>query len=253
MRSPVLIAVAAAALVGCSDSETITSLSPEFARAEGSQAGGLGFPATYEITISNIASGAQFLTPPIVALHQGAENIFTVGKAASFELKEIAENGNLAPMEQALDASLHVSEWVKVTGPTIPPVLPGESVTVSLTAQPGSNFVSFASMLICTNDGFTGVDGLKLPKKIGQEVEQYLGAYDAGTEINTEDFADMVPPCQGLSGVMSDDEGTGASNPDLAENGVIDHHPGIVGGVDLVPEVHGWNDPIATITVRRTG
>ena len=28
-----------------------------------------------------------------------------------------------------------------------------------------------------------------------------VNAYDAGTEMNTEDFADMVPPCQGLIGV----------------------------------------------------
>ena len=47
-------------------------------------------------------------------------------------------------------------------------------------------------------------------------------------KVNTEDFADIVPPCQGLIGVGSDDEGTGMSNPDLAEGGVIAHHTGIV-------------------------
>ena len=77
-----------------------------------------------------------------------------------------------------------------------------KSVTVSLSADPGSNFVSFASMLICTNDGFTGVDGAKLPKRMGEEIEIYAGAYDAGTEINTENFADLVPPCQDLGGVI---------------------------------------------------
>ena len=29
----------------------------------------------------------------------------------------------------------------------------------------GAQFFSFVSMLICTNDGFTGLDTIKLPKK----------------------------------------------------------------------------------------
>jgi len=47
--------------------------------------------------------------------------------------------------------------------------------------------------------------------------------------------------------------GTGASNPALAEGGVTHHHPGIRGGSDLVPEVHGWDvdEPVAEITVQR--
>jgi hypothetical protein len=46
-------------------------------------------------------------------------------------------------------------------------------------------------MLICTNDGFTGVNKLKLPSEIGQSVTVRTQAYDAGTEL----FADLVPPC----------------------------------------------------------
>ena len=76
--------------------------------------------------------------------------------------------------------------------------------------------------------------------------------YDAGTEINTEDFADIVPPCQGLIGVMSDDDGTDVTNPDLAEGGVITVHSNILGGVDLLPEVYGWIDPVAEIVIIRT-
>jgi hypothetical protein len=41
------------------------------------------------------------------------------------------------------------------------------------------------------------------------------------------------------------------SNPALAEGGVITHHPGISGGNDLVPGVHGWTDPVARVTITR--
>jgi hypothetical protein len=78
-------------------------------------------------------------------------------------------------------------------------------------------------------------------------------SYDAGTEINTEDFADMVPPCQGLVGVSSGEPGTGTSNPALAEGGVIHAHPGVAGIADLVPGVHGWTDPVALVTIEATG
>jgi len=89
-------------------------------------------------------------------------------------------------------------------------------------------------MLICSNDGFTGVDSLALPAEIGDRSSMLTAGYDAGTEINTEDFADFVPPCQGLIGVSSGEPGTGTTNPALAEGGVIHHHLGIAGGGDIV-------------------
>lgn len=79
----------------------------------------------------------------------------------------------------------------------------------------------------------------------------YARAYDARTEMNTEDFADIVPPCQGLIGVSSEDMGTGMSNPVLAEDGIVIPHAGINGGFDLVPEVHGWADPVVKIEIER--
>lgn len=98
-------------------------------------------------------------------------------------------------------------------------------------------------------------DGLKLPSRVGSTASAYSLGYDAGTEVDTEDFADIVPPCQGLVGVSSADPGTGTTNPALAEGGVISHHQGVDGGVDLVPAVHGWDTsaPVAKVVVERVG
>jgi hypothetical protein len=38
------------------------------------------------------------------------------------------------------------------------------TVSFTLRADEGANRLSWASMLICTNDGFRGVSGLRLPK-----------------------------------------------------------------------------------------
>ena len=212
--------------------------------------------ATYEVTITDLTGGRP-LTPPVVATHRAATGIFTVGHPASFALKEIAENGNLAPTIAQLESDKHVSDSAAAAAPLVPAGLPGsamfgDSATLTVTASEGAKFLSFASMLICTHDGFTGVDSLRLPRNVGEVVTVESNGYDAGTELNTEDFADIVPPCQGLVGVSSGEPGTGTSNPALAEGGVIHHHAGIV-GADLVPAVHGWSDPVAEITVERVG
>ncbi len=219
--------------------------------------------ARYEVTITNLTGGQPF-TPPVVATHRRPLDLFEVGAAASFELKEIAENGNVTPMISLLQASKHVYDWAVVAdGASMPaPIVPAgrtaatgfaSSQTFTLESAKGAKYLSWVSMLICTNDGFTGLDALRLPGDVGESVTVGTAGYDAGTEIDTEDFADIVPPCQPLGGVSSADSGTGVSNLALAEGGVIHHHAGIAGGSDLDPAIHGWTDPVATITVERIG
>ncbi|MBT8397211.1 MAG: hypothetical protein HKO65_14120 [Gemmatimonadetes bacterium] len=255
MRSLAILTIAFGVLAGCSDSDDMMAPDADFAQVEKPATDQVALARSYEVTLKNLTSGGQYFTPPLVAVHQGAADFFTAGKAASEGIRQIAENGNLGPMMDFLGMSKHVSSFTVAgsgEGPEVT-LAPGEYVTVTLTADPGSNFISFASMLICTNDGFTGLDAAKLPKKIGDEITLYAGAYDAGTEINTEDFADIVPPCQLLGGVSSDDAGTGASDPALEEGGVVRHHDGVTGRDDLVPAIHGWTGDVAMIKVRRTG
>ena len=247
-------------LSGCAeDALTEADLGPETASEHLRDAGAdaKAGHATYEVTVTNLTDG-QPLTPPLLVVHRKPVSLFEVGQPASFGLKEIAENGNLDPLMMSLADNKHVMDvQVGETGPLVPKDNPVETdfsyqTTVTISGERGAKYLSMASMLVCTNDGFTGVDGLRLPKKVGDTITAYTDGYDAGTEVNTEDFADIVPPCQGLIGVSSDDKGTGTSNPDLAEEGVIHHHPGVVGDADLIPDLHGWEDPVAKIEITRT-
>lgn len=203
----------------------------------------------YEITVTNMTSG-QWFTPPLLAIHQRSTDLFEVGQPASRGVQQIAENGNLQPMVDALTGNQKVSAFTVAAG-NPPPLAPGQSITTWLMADNNGRRLSMVSMLICTNDGFTGVDSVKLPKGEGESVSIYGNVYDAGTEINTEDFADIVPPCPALTGVPSTVPGSGMSNPALAENGVITMHSGVVGNSDLVPSIHGWSNPVVKITITR--
>lgn len=222
----------------------LTLLIPELARSEGGK--------TYKVTISNLTAG-QPLTPPLLVTHSRRTGIFSVGEMASKGIQEIAENGNGMPLLMALEDDVHVHQVVTGLVPLVPANDPGgtgfeNSASFTITAHGKARFLSFASMLICTNDGFTGLDSIKLPR---HKKTVYSLAYDARTELNTEDFANMVPPCQGLIGVASDDPGTGMTDPTLAEDGIVIPHVGIIGGVDLIPGIHGWSDPVTKIEIER--
>ncbi len=199
--------------------------------------------ATYEVTITNVTSG-QPITPAVFAVHTGRHRVFGKGHPASPGLQQLAENGGVAILadEVAGNADIAASTVIGAA-----PLAPGESATSTIEVVGRANRFSLAAMLVCTNDGFGGIDGKRLPKRIGDERRYGVRAYDAGTELNTELFADLVPPCDG-----DPNTGTGASNPALAENGTVRRHPGISGIGDLTG-AHDWSGPVLTITIERTG
>jgi hypothetical protein len=246
MRRTPMFALALMVAAGACQDETSTPFEPQFANAGTGNAGS----ASYEVTVYNLSTGQPF-TPPLAAVHRRPVGLFAVGNAASAEVQQIAENGNLAPMLDALAGDKHVVDVVVTEGPTLPPVLPGEMVTFTVSGETGARYLSIISMLICTNDGFTGIDSVRLPQRVGDALAIDAVGYDAGTEVNTEDFADLVPPCAPLTGFTTDDTGTGASNPALAEYGVVAVHGGVAGVDDLDPGIHGWDDPVAHITIER--
>ncbi|MBT8336207.1 MAG: spondin domain-containing protein [Gemmatimonadetes bacterium] len=253
MRRLSALAIAVLATAACDDTTTAPAVGPETTTAAASRAAtGPAAAASYRVTVHNLSSGQPF-TPPLAAVHRTAISLFEVGAAASVEIQEIAENGNLAPMIAFASAAKHVKDAVVTEGPTLPPLLPGESVSFDVDGRTGAKYLSVVSMLICTNDGFTGVNSMRLPRRVGETASVDAYGYDAGTEVNTEAWSDLVPPCAPLTGFDAMGAGTGMSDPTLAEDGVIRMHPGITGDADLDPTVHGWTGAVARYEVERIG
>jgi hypothetical protein len=198
--------------------------------------------ATYEITITNLTTG-QPITPAVFAVHSGRHDLFRRGTAASNGLQQLAENGGVPVLaaEVASNPSISASTVVGTE-----PLHPGTSASNTLVVTGRANRFSLASMLVCTNDGFGGIDGKRLPSKIGSERSYNAKAYDAGTETNTELFADLVPPCSSFV------TGTGMTNPALAEGGTVQRHAGIAGVGDLTG-AHDWSGAVVKVTIERTG
>ncbi len=196
----------------------------------------------YEVTVTNLTVG-QPLTPFVLATHRGDHGIFREGRPASFGLQQLSENGGVPVLAGELAGNHRVGTVAVVGGA---PIAPGASVTSTVLVTDRHERVSLAGMLVCSNDGFAGADGLELPEDVGDSTTVGAQAYDAGTEINTEAYADIVPPCDGMGG-------SGMSNPALAEGGVVHMHGGITGAGDLTVAQHGWSGPVATVTITRIG
>jgi hypothetical protein len=194
--------------------------------------------ATYEITVENLTpatvpGGSQVFSPPVLASHSPAVRMFRVGGYASDELSRIAEDGDKSGMVTLLNGLHEVHSVVEGDAP----IFPGGSATYEIEASVFFARLSMAFMLVNTNDGFSGVDRLRLP--FGHRVSYYVGAYDAGSEENTELASDIPGPCCGNPG-----EGTD-------EHRRIREHPGILGIGDLDPSDYAWADPAAKLTITR--
>ena len=194
--------------------------------------------AQYEVTLENLTpatapGGSQPFSPAIVATHKPPLRIFKSNSYASNELLNVAEDANNQPLIDLLSQSENVYQVVTGTGV----ILPGESETFTITASQEMHKLSLVTMLVNTNDGFTGVDKLNLPNSGTQIV--YLRAYDAGTEQNTELAANIPGPCCGSHFVR------------VPTHERISYHKGILGIGDLDPATYGWDEPVAKLTITR--
>ncbi len=228
-----VVACAALATFGCS--EGLTDVEGDAAPAFRKGGKGKGSARTYEITIENLPTGQPF-SPGIAATHTKKVRVFRRGRAASEGIRLIAENGDpsVAAMELTGADGFHD---VVVTGP--PPVgcigcggppFP-TSITFQIEAASKANRLSLAVMLICTNDGFVGLDRVKLPGGFKPKTF-HARAYDSGTEANDELYTSIVDPCGGIGPIAVAPDG---SNDRTATSGVIKRHRGISGVGDLDP------------------
>ena len=194
----------------------------------------------YAVTVTNMTR-AQSFTPILVATHTPAVRLFVPGTAASPELRDLAEEGNIGPFTTLLRGMRReVFDVVSTAGL----LTPGVTVGIEVAGNDSFDRISIAAMLIPTNDGFFGVTGVLLPK--GNDVLTIdAPVYDAGTERNDERCASIPGPnfaeCRGPGGGARVGGGEGA----------VTVHNGIHGVGDLLASERDWRNPVARIVIRR--
>ncbi|MGI8915258.1 MAG: spondin domain-containing protein, partial [Chloroflexota bacterium] len=185
---------------------------------------------TYKVTIMNLTKGQPF-SPPVAATHRDGLHMFQVGQVATDQLAATAQDGNPVPLYKLVN-SARFGNSAMVTQKVIKGNTVTDSASFVINASPGDTF-SLATMLICTNDGFLGLDSVALP--IQGSMTYDLKGYDAGREQNTELSKDIVDPCSALGPVKLAGDPNGNIDGPVATSPAqpIALHPGIKGGGDL--------------------
>jgi hypothetical protein len=194
---------------------------------------------TWRVTISNLtppgpgAPGSQPLSPPLFAVHSSKTDVWSVGDIASHGVAAIAEDANNGVLESALPQLEGFKTVFTGAGGPIPS---GTSRSFTVETDGRFNRLSIVTMLVNTNDAFTGLDSLLLR---GRGETRSTAAYDAGSEVNNELETHIPGPC--------------CNNPFVRapEGRLIRHHDGILGVGDLSPALYDWNDPVAGIAIER--
>ncbi len=196
---------------------------------------------TYEVTVQNTTAGQPF-SPPFLAVHSAVADFWSVGDIASHPVAAIAEDANNAPAIEVAGKIRGVKYAMTGVGKgasSPAPIGPGASQTYTVTSRGKHNRLTVLTMLVNTNDGFTGLDGLRLPERLGATMTYAKMAYDAGSEANNE-MAKYIPGPVGNSRFARAPEGE-----------LIRMHPGIVGGADLDPTTHSVAGTVAKISITR--
>jgi hypothetical protein len=201
---------------------------------------GDGGAKTWRVTVANLTPpgpgvpGSQPLSPPLFVVHSNRADVWSVGEIANHGVAAIAEDANNAVLESALAEVRGVGTAFTGAGGPIPS---GQARTYTVETSGRFSRLSLLTMLVNTNDGFTGLDSFR---PAGRSSVVSTMAYDAGSERNNELRSHIPGPCCG-NPFVRDPEGA-----------LIRHHEGITGRGELSPAAYDWDGPVARITIERS-
>ena len=209
------------------------------------------------VEITNLTNAIYF-TPLLIAAHDNQADLFEVGDEASAELQAMAEGGDTSGLIELIEDA----DGVYADNPAGGLLAPGQTTDAALELDGRSNSrLSVVAMLLPTNDGFIGLDSIRIPTRRGTYT-YYAHGYDAGTEANDEIINGGGAP--GVLGIPADPGGNAGSGgvstigPD--HNDRVHVHRGTLGDLDpsggisdLDSSVHHFQNPVARVVLRVHG
>lgn len=195
----------------------------------------------YEVTVTNLTSN-QPLSPITIVTHNDDYKPFTIGEPADTALELLAESGDNTDV-LALTTLINKASDSSPLGPGATSVQTIETTATTLK-------LSILSMLVNTNDAFTGLNSQDLTDYKVDDVKSFrLNVYDSGTEADSETAATIPGPATKGMG-----EGFNVARDDRADQ--VTMHPGIVtqddGLVDSVlTSTHRFDNLVAKVSIKR--
>lgn len=195
---------------------------------------------SFEVSVTNLTY-AQPLSPIAVVLHDEG-NLFSLGETASEALEIMAEGGD--------NSELLAVSVALATGSSEDVLMPGTSTMVEVMIEdmmPSS--ISLATMLVNTNDAFTGVNARSIADlAVGESISLLTSSYDAGTEANSEMMGTIPGPADG-------GEGYNAERDDVLD--MVTMHSGVVSIDDgltssVLTQAHKFDNPTMRVVITRT-
>lgn len=193
---------------------------------------------SYEISVTNLTQ-AQPMSPIAVMLHNDG-HFWQVGESASNALEKLAESGDNGEL---LDDSI-ILEGKSGAG-----VLPaGMSETIMIDIQDNiPTKLSLATMLVNSNDAFTGINALTLENlAVNESISVFTNSYDAGTEKNSELKSTIPGPAGGGEGFNNarDDVDFVAMH-----SGIVSQDDGLTQSV--LTQAHRFDNPTLKVVISR--
>ncbi len=141
---------------------------------------GQAMATEFTVTIKNLTNGIYF-TPLLISAHDGETRLFETGSPASSALQAMAEGGALSGLIEIVGDP----DRDTIVDPAGGLLAPGGMVNEVYFNTNRNRYLSLTAMMLPTNDGFVGLDSLRIPRFPGI-YRYYLMGYDAGTEANDE-------------------------------------------------------------------
>jgi hypothetical protein len=210
---------------------------------DGSSSAGAPTTATYRVSLTNITNN-QPMSPPAVILHTDGYTAWRLGEAVSEAIERLAEAGDPSDLISEALANPNVLGATSGSGVILPGAEDNFEISVASSAL---TRVSIATMLVNTNDAFSGIDDRSLGNlTVGSSITFTVPAYDAGTEANSEDAASVPGPAGGGEGfnTLRNDVNWVRVHP-----GVISFEDGLTGST--LDGSHRFDNPVIKLTITR--
>lgn len=216
-------------------------------------------PRTVRVVVTNLTRGNYF-TPLALAAHTQDTYFFRVGEPASEGLQAMAEGGDITLLMDSLPDEGVIQTDMPLSGGLLSPGSSTNGEAVFRFTTDGTYYISVAGMILPSNDGFVGIDSLRVPSNPGTYTV-LLNAYDAGSEGNDEQNTGEGAGAPSNAGFpvpppLAESVGQNGSGFDLEPEGFVHVHRGVIGDTDpsggvsdIDASVHRWLNPVARLII----